>query len=155
MESYQISSKTLAIMPINKRKTKIYENDNVIIVDKSANKIISENCEYYGSSYAGRKKGTMQMIGVTHKAPILIQEEENIVFFPTSSPRLHDCAWISVNNLENYNSYDNESLITFNNNMIIRVNASKRIIENQVLRSTRLQAVSSKRRKNISHKNML
>ncbi len=154
MESYQINSKTLAIMPINKRKSKIYENENVIIVDKPANKIISENCEYYGSSYSGRKRGTMQMIGVTHKAPILIQEEESIVFFPTSSPRLNDCAWISVNNLENYNAYENESLITFNNNMIIRVNASKRIIENQVLRSTRLQAVSGKRKRRNSNKNM-
>ena len=56
MRDYTISDKTLAIIPISEKKSKIYENNNVIIVPKPAQKIIEENCEYYGSSYQGRKK---------------------------------------------------------------------------------------------------
>lgn len=146
METYQINSKTLAIMPLGKKTSKVYENENIIIVDKSANRIIAENCEYNGCSYAGRKKGTMELIGVTHKAPILIQEEKNLIFFPTCSPRIKDCAWISLNNIESYKPYDDESLITFNNNFVLKVNVSNQIIDHQVLRSTRLESVLHKRR---------
>lgn len=146
MENYQINSKTLAIMPISKKKSKIYENENVIIVDKPVNRIIAENCEYNGSSYAGRKKGTMELIGVTHKAPIVIQEDKNIIFFPTCSPRMHDCCWISLNNIERYKPYEGESLITFNNNFILQVNVSNQVIDHQVLRSTRLESVLQKRK---------
>lgn len=146
MDSYKINSRTLAIVPISKKKSKVYENTNIIIVNKSTNKIISENCEYYGSSFAGRKKGTMEMIGVTHKAPILIEDSESIVFFPTSSPRLNDCSWIALNNIDNYMPFDDESLITFTNNLTIQVNVSNKIINNQVLRATRLESVASKRK---------
>ncbi len=145
--NYRINQKTLAIIPINRKKSKIYENNTIIIVDKNANKIISENCEYYGSSYEGRKKGTQELIGVTHKAPILVQEEKDIIFFPTSSPRLNDCCWISLNNLDNYSAIDDESLIKFNNDIILQVNVSNKIIDHQVLRSTRLESVLNKRKK--------
>lgn len=146
MESYQINSKTLAIMPVGRKRAKIYENENVIIVDKPANRIIAENCEYNGSSYAGRKKGTMELIGVTHKAPILIKEDSDIIFFPTCSPRMRDCVWISLNNIESYRAYEEESLITFSNNFVLQVNVSNKIIDHQVLRSTRLESVLHKRK---------
>ena len=45
MDSYKINTETLAIVPINRKKSKIYENQNIIIVKKSANKIIEENCD--------------------------------------------------------------------------------------------------------------
>lgn len=147
MENYQINSKTLAIMPIGRKHSKIYENENVIIVDKPVSRIISENCEYNGSSYAGRKKGTMELIGVTHKAPIVVQEDKKLIFFPTCSPRMNDCGWISLNNIESYVPYENgESLITFSNNFMLQVNVSNKIINNQVLRATRLEAVIEKRK---------
>lgn len=146
MENYRINTKTLAIIPINKKKTKIYENDNVIIVNTNAKKIIQENCRYFGSSYEGRKRGTMEMIGVTHKAPICIEESNNIIFFPTSSPRLNDCGWISLGNVDGSIPYDDEALIRFENNLTLQVNASNKIINNQILRATRLESVLSKRK---------
>lgn len=146
MEKYKINNKTLAIMPINKKRSKVYEKSNIIIVEQSAKKIISENCSYYGSSYEGRKKGTSDLIGVTHKAPIVIQEDRNIIFFPTSSPRLNDCGWIALNNISSYSPHEGESVIKFNNNMLLQVNVSNKIIDNQVLRSTRLEAVLRKRK---------
>lgn len=150
LDSYTINDKTLAIVPISRKKSKVYENQNIIIVNKSTNKIISENCEYFGSSYAGRKKGTMELIGITHKAPILIEDSHNLIFFPTTSPRLNDCSWISLNNIDSYFPHDDESLITFQNNLTIQVNVSNKIINNQVLRATRLESVANKRKFNFS-----
>lgn len=144
--NYKINNETLAIIPINKKKSKVYEIDGVYIIEKNAKKIISENCEYFGSSYEGRKKGTMELIGVTHKAPILIEDSNNLIFFPTSSPRLNDCGWISLNNLDSYQSYDEESIISFQNNLKLQVAVSNRILDNQVLRATRLESVIRKRK---------
>ncbi len=133
-------------MPINKKRSKVYENENAFVVEKNARKIIAENCEYYGSSYEGRKKGTMELIGITHKAPILIEDSENLIFFPTSSPRLNDCGWVSLNNLDSYTPYDDESIIRFHNNLTLQVHASNKIINNQVLRATRLESIIYKRK---------
>lgn len=155
MDSYQINSKTLAIMPINRKQTKIFEDDMILIINKNTRKIIQENCEYFGSSYEGRKKGTMDLLGVTHKAPILIEETNNIIFFPTSSPRLNDCGWISLNNIESSRAYDDDSIIEFTNSIKLQVNVSNKIIENQVLRATRLESLLKKRRKKITESEQL
>lgn len=152
MRDYTISDKTLAIIPISEKKSKIYENNNVIIVPKPAQKIIEENCEYYGSSYQGRKKGTVDLIGVTHKSPIVIEDSAGLIFFPTSSPRLKTCGWISLNNIDTFAPYDNESLIRFQNNLTLQLPISSKIINNQVLRATRLESVLNKRKAKIINK---
>lgn len=121
LDSYQINPKTLAIIPINRKQTKIFEDEMVLVVNKNTRKIIQENCEYFGSSFEGRKKGTMDLLGITHKAPILIEESNNLIFFPTSSPRLNDCGWISLNNIEKNIPYDDESIIEFNNQTKLQV----------------------------------
>lgn len=149
MKDYIISSSTLAIIPINETKSKIYEKDNVIVVDKNAFKIVEENCEYYGSSYQGRKKGTEKLIGVTHKSPILIESKNNLIFFPTSSPRLKSCGWISLSNIEDFKAYDDQSLITFQNNLTMEIGVSIKSFNNQVLRATRLESVIRKRQEKI------
>ncbi len=145
-ENYLINDDTLAIIPLSKRKAKIYESGAVFIVSKNANRIIADNCEYFGSSYAGRKKGTLEMIGVTHKAPILIEDSHSLIFFPTASPRQNDCTWLSLKNIVSYQPYANDSLIRFQNNLQLQVAVSHKIIDNQVLRATRLEAVIRKRK---------
>lgn len=143
---YKITTETLAIMPINKRKAKVYENNDAFTIDCNAKKIIDDNCKYFGSSYEGRKKGTMELIGITHKAPILIEDSNNIIFFPTSSPRLNDCGWISLNNIDSYQPYDYDCIVMFQNNLKLQVPVSNKIINNQVLRATRLESIVRKRK---------
>ena len=147
MNHYKINKRTLAIVPISKSKSKIYEYNNVIVIKKNTEQVIKENCEYYGSSYEGRKKGTTELIGVTHKSPIIIEDTHHIIFFPTSSPRLKTCSWISLNNLESYESYENKSILKFQNELSIQLPVSNKIIDNQVLRATRLDSVSRHRKK--------
>lgn len=141
---YVINDNTLAIVPIDKRKSKVYEKDNVIIVDRPTKKIIEENCIYYGSTYEGRRRGTYELIGITHKSPILISNQSNMVFFPTCSPRIKECGWISLSNVEDYSSYEHDSIIRFSNNLKLQIPVSSKIINNQVLKSTRLESVVRK-----------
>ncbi len=147
MKNYTINNQTLAIIPIGKNKSKVYETDNVLIIEKNSQKIIEESCEFYGSTYEGRRKGTVNLIGVTHKSPIIVENSQSIIFFPTASPRSKDCSWISLNNLDVYAPFDTDSTIRFQNNLTIKLPISSKIINNQVLRATRLESVIKKKEK--------
>ena len=57
MKDYEINSSTLAIVPIGKDCSKVYEEEEEYIVNKSSNSIIKDNCIFYGSSYIGRCMG--------------------------------------------------------------------------------------------------
>lgn len=149
--TYTINKKTLAIIPISERSSKIYEENNVIIVPKTTQKLIEENCIYYGSSYSGRKKGTVDLIGVTHKSPIVIEETNGIIFFPTSSPRLKTCGWIALNNVSDYKEDNKDTIISFENDLQIKIPVSNKIINNQILRATRLESLMYRRKKIINN----
>lgn len=140
MQDYEINTETLALIN-EKDKTKVYEKDNVFYVDKSANKIMEDSCEYFGSSLAGRQRGTFNLIGVTHKSPIIVEETKEIIFFPTVSPRLKNCNWISLNNIERYYNEKGKVVIIFKNGQKLELSTSYGIVDNQILRATRLESV--------------
>ena len=141
MEEYEINSNTLALISVN-NKTKVYEKDKVFIVNKLANKIVEDSCSFFGSSLSGRQKGTTSLIGVTYKCPVIIEESKSIIFFPTCSPRLDTCSWISSNNIENYYSTpSNRVIIKFKNGLKLHISSTYGIIDNQILRSFRLESV--------------
>jgi competence protein ComK len=141
MNNYEINNDTLAIIPIDNYKSKVIEKDKEFIVDETPIKIIENSCQYFGSSYQGRFMGTKKLIGITHKAPIIIEESREIIFFPTNSPRLYECAWISLKNLNNYKRNNDASAILFNNGNLINLDISYGSLDNQVLRAARLESV--------------
>lgn len=141
MTTYEISCETLAIIPIENFRSKVIEKDDTIIVNRTPMQIIEDSCSFFGSSYFGRAKGTKKIIGVSHKAPIIIEESKEIIFFPTSSPRLYECCWVSLNNIDKYNKQENNALILFNNGYLLEVDMSYGSLDNQVLRATRLESV--------------
>ena len=145
MISYEINCNTLALIPISENETKVIENNNTFIVDKPIMEIIEDSCEYFGSSYLGRHQGTKKLIGITYKAPIIIEESKNLIYFPTSSPRLLNCSWISLGNLKNYQSKNGKTELLFTNNKKIKLDVSFGSFDNQVLRATKLEAVLRKR----------
>ena len=141
MNNYEINNDTLAIIPIDNYKSKIIEKNKEFIVDETPIKIIENSCQYFGSSYQGRFMGTKKLIVVTHKAPIIIEESREIIFFPTNSPRLYECAWISLKNLNNYKRNNDTSEILFNNGNLLNLDISYGSLDNQVLRAARLESV--------------
>lgn len=146
INSYEISQDTLAIIPIDSKKSEVIEIEDNFIVNKSATKIVDDSCRFFGSSLNGRHEGTKCLIGVNYKAPVIVEETSSMIFFPTNSPRLTDCTWISLNNIENYSKNNGKTEIVFKNGKVIEVDVSYGSLENQVLRSTRLESILRKRK---------
>lgn len=141
MEEYEINDGTLALISEDEENTTVYEDDKIFRVSKGANEIMEDSCAYFGSSLAGRQIGTNNLIGVTHKSPVIVEESREIIFFPTSSPRLTKCSWVSLNNIEKYYTEGKKVVIEFKNGQKLRLNLSYGIIDNQILRATRLESV--------------
>lgn len=145
-DTYEISNSTLAVIPINSNQTEVIEKFNHYIINKNCVKIIDDSCKFFGSSLDGRHDGTKNLIGVSYKPPIIVEESSEIIFFPTNSVRNKDCIWISLKNLERFHRDGGKTKIIFKNGVEIDLKVSYETIENQVLRSTRLESVLRNRK---------
>lgn len=142
MKNYEINSSTLAIVPLDNNITEVYEEEGKYVVEKSANAIIKENCEFYGSSYEGRCAGTKYLTGIKSKSPIIIEESRNIIFFPTNSIRNQQSTWIALNKIDSYKEkgpYKN-SRVYFKNNEKLDLDISYYSLDNQICRATMLKS---------------
>lgn len=141
MEDYEISSATLAIVPLGEEVSKVYEEEDEYIIQKSANSIIKDNCEFYGSSYEGRCIGTKTLTGIKTKFPIIIEESRNIIFFPTSSTRTKQSTWIALNKIKEISKKEHQnSEILFKNQDTLDLDISVNSLENQIVRATMLKS---------------
>ena len=133
MKNYMINNNTLAILPLGDTYSIVYEDNVSKIVKTRPNNIINYNCKMHGSSLEGRLKGTENLTGYSYKAPVSINND--LLFFPTTSPRLKECSWINL-----YNKFERTTQIVFNNNKYIDFRISKNILNNQILKASFLDA---------------
>lgn len=153
--NYEINDDTLAIIPVTETKSKVLEKENEYIVNNNTYEILDYSCQYFGSTYEGRKGGSKNILGSGYKVPILIKEENFIIFFPTESPLLQSCIWLSLHNIEKFEKgYNNSTNIYFKDGKKVKINVSFRTIENQILRSTRLESVLRNRSSSKSRINL-
>lgn len=148
LESYEINQDTLLIVPIDDKTSRVIETKNNYLVAQNTLAIIERSCKYFGSSYLGRKEGTKSLLGINYKTPIIVEETRNLIFFPTSSPRLHLSTWIALNGIESYQKKKGKSSILMKNGKNLDLSISFGSLENQILRATRLEAVLRKRVEN-------
>lgn len=141
LENYEINSHTVALLPTDGNGTMVIEEDTTYMVDKNTTEVINHSCKYFGSSFVGRKEGTKALMGISYKAPIIVEETKSLIFFPTSSPRFDNCTWISLKHVNNYLKNDQNSEITFKNGEKLKLDISYGSLENQVLRATRLESI--------------
>lgn len=145
---YEINEGTLAVVPLNSSKSKIYEDKKEYIIDNTPFEIIDYSCKYFGSSYEGRKDGTKSILHIEYKVPIVIESSNNLIFFPTSSPYSSDCCWISLKDIKSVKEIENKGTeITFINGKKVIIPVSKRMIDNQILRASRLDLIIRNRKK--------
>lgn len=144
--NYEINSTTIAIVPVEEKVSKVMELEDSFLVNQSTTEIIDESCKFFGSSYSGRQEGTKKLIGVNYKSPIIIEETLELIFFPTASPRIQDCVWISLNHIEDYYKKDFSTFIDFKNGNHLELEISYGSLENQILRATRLESILRKRK---------
>ncbi len=148
MDSYEINKDTCAVVSLDDEITKIIEKDEDYFINKNSYEIMEDSCEYYGSSCDGRIKGTKNILGSSYKVPIVIEETNDIIFFPTESPQSKKCVWVSLNNLDRYEKCDGFTKITFASGKEILIKMSISSFEMQVLRANRLSSILNKRKKN-------
>ncbi len=147
MEKYEINASTIAILSIDDYKSKIIEEDNSFIVERTTPKIIDDSCRYFGSSYLGRFEGSKNFLGGTiYKCPIIIEETHATIFFPTGSARSTKCSWISLNKISYYKKEKNETKIYFKNGTYMKFPISYSSLENQILRASRLESILRQRK---------
>lgn len=145
--NYEYSKGTLAILPNDDNTSLVFEDENRYVIHRSTSNIIEDSCLYFGSSLEGRKMGAKEILGAEYKVPIVIEESNNIIAFPTTSPYSPTCSWLSFNRILKIDRIDaNNSKVIFDNNVEILVPCSFRILENQLSRAARLDLVTRKRK---------
>ncbi len=147
MVEYEINESTNAIIPISETQTKVIEDDNTYQVNQKAIKIIDDSCKYFGSSYSGRFEGAKKLLGPKiYKAPIIVEETKELIYFPTGSARAHDCTWISLKKVKEIKKSNFTSIVKFKNNQEIELDISFESLNNQLLRASRLESILRQRK---------
>lgn len=143
IEEYQISRSTLAILPMgygSKLYSQIYDLENDQFSPSKPLELIKKSCRSFCSSYEGRKEGSRQLIGFTHKIPITIDSTNMMYFFPTASPTSKRCAWVSHAHVLHYEKVDSaNTLVYFRNKKTVIIPVSTYTFENQMLRTALLR----------------
>lgn len=143
---YEITFDTQVILPMDSKSSKIIENNESYVVNVTPMQILEHSCEYFGSSFDGRREGTKKLLGITHKSPIIVEESRKIIFFPTTSPDRNDCIWINLEKISRYyKSSQKKSIIEFKNGDIIEFDVSIGSLTNQILRASRLKYILEER----------
>ena len=144
--NYEINSSTQVVLPIDNSTSKAIEEKDEYVVNDNVLGIMEKSCEYFGSSFEGRKEGTKKLLGITHKSPIIIEESRKMIFFPTSSPDNPNCIWINLEKIDKYYRVSKKiSAIRFKNGDIMNFDVSFSSLSNQILRATRLKYVLEQR----------
>lgn len=139
---YEVSNGTLAIVPRENESSLVYEDENQYVVEQSPFSIMEDSCKYFGSTYEGRKNGARDILGAEYKVPIIIEDSNNLIVFPTTSPSAEDCVWISLKRVKKIEKVDSFSTkVIFDNNQEIVVDCSYRTVENQLSRASRLDLI--------------
>jgi len=143
IEEYEVNPYTMFLLPYtygSKVYSRIFELEDEFLSPFKPLDIIKKSCEYFSSSYEGRKAGTKQLLGMTHKLPIVIDPTNSIYFFPTTSPSRSECIWVSHGNIENYHRVaPKKTEVLFRNNQTFVFPISDSSFKNQLYRTDRLK----------------
>ena len=77
---YEITFDTQVILPVENNSSRIIENNESYVINVPPMQVLEHSCEYFGSSFNGRKEGTKKLLGITHKSPIIVEESRKIIF---------------------------------------------------------------------------
>ena len=139
---YEISKGTLAVIPNEFESSLVFEDEERYIIKEKPFNIMDDSCKYFGSTYEGRKNGAKEILGAEYKVPIVIEDSDNLIVFPTTSPSSDECAWIVLKRVKKIEKVDgNNTKIIFDNNIELIVPSSYRSIENQLSRASRLDLI--------------
>ena len=147
---YEINKGTLAIVPNEIDESLVYEDEERFLIHQSPFQIMEESCKYFGSTYEGRKDSAKAILGAEYKVPVIVEDTDNLIVFPTTSPKSEECIWISLKRVKSFEKIDSiNTKVIFDNNREIIVPVSYRTLENQISRESRLDFMMRKRKSNL------
>ncbi|EUJ22845.1 competence transcription factor [Listeria grandensis FSL F6-0971] len=153
MPVYEVNPHTMIILPLKTKsgvQSEIFELNDHRISSFTPLFLIKTSCQYFGSSYEGRKEGTRFLTGVTHKPPIMIDPSSFTYAFPTTSAGRDDCIWIFPQHIsEYYDSNYNCTTILFNNKQKIKLSVSFATFNNQMARVSMLHMKFSQKMRSV------
>ncbi|MHC1990685.1 competence protein ComK [Bacillus safensis] len=143
LDSYVINQTTMAVLSVEEGKrvySKVIERETSFYVELKPLQIIERSCRFFGSSYAGRKAGTYEVTGISHKPPIVIDSSNHLYFFPTYSSNRPQCGWISHKYIHTFQESSlGDTVVTFTNEQTIKLDVSYKSFESQVHRTAYLR----------------
>ena len=146
MDSYEINRETCAIISVDEKNARVLEEKIEYFVNQNTYEIMDNSCQYYGSSCEGRIKGTKMILGRNYKVPIVVEETNEIIFFPTEAAGNANCVWLALNNIRSYERNNGFTKVTFNSGKELIVKMSISSFETQILRANRLGSIIRKRK---------
>lgn len=153
--SEDITPLTMAVIPKldgygNLGSIIMEEETEHFIIQHTPSKLIDRACKFFGASLKGRQEGTFDVCGITHKAPICIDPQSGMYFFPTSSPANQSCIWIAHSHIDVINkTEDNRTEITFQTGRNVVVDVSYGSMLNQIQRTAQFRYLLDNRIKNL------
>ena len=129
----RISGKTLIIYYNNFNTVMINTDGKIIINCNFIRSLLNKSCIFYGSSLNGRLKGSKDLLKCRYKLPIIISESNRLIFFPVNK-----YFWINFNMIESFEKKENHTIITFKNGYKRSIFVSYRVVNNQMLKCSRL-----------------
>lgn len=129
----RINGKTLIIYYDNFNTIMINTDGKIIINGNFIRSILNKSCIFYGSSLNGRLKGSKDLLKCRYKLPIIISESNRLIFFP-----VNNYFWINFNMIESFEKKENHTIITFKNGYKRSIFVSYRVVNNQMLKCSRL-----------------
>ena len=129
----RISGKTLIIYYDNFNTIMINTDGKIIINGNFIRSILNKSCIFYGSSLNGRLKGSKDLLKCRYKLPIIISESNRLIFFPVNK-----YFWINFNMIESFEKKENHTIIIFKNGYKRSIFVSYRVVNNQMLKCSRL-----------------
>ena len=145
--NYNVTDKTLAVLPESKNVAKIIDKNKNYNVNSSTFRVIEHSCEYFGFSYRTRVENSQKYIKTKYKTPIVIRDKNHLIFFPVGSPIKNNATWFSYNNIKNYYpaKNNNGTVIRFNNGLVMRIDTSFYTFNQQFMKAARIAAMVKER----------
>lgn len=144
--AYEISEGTYAICPNEKSGSIILEDDGVYEIQESPSSVIDYGCHFFGSTYQGRREGAINILNTRYKVPIVVEDSQNIIFFPTANKDEKDCCWIAINKIRNFHPVGKRTKVEFIDGKTFTFDISFHSFQNQVLRASRLDSILRSRK---------
>ena len=99
---YIITKNTFLLKANEKNGTKIIERGKEKNSKESMLTIINDSCSYYRFSLEYRLYESKEEFKKNYKLPIIIDNDQKIIFFPLKSITSKDNIWVSYNNITTF-----------------------------------------------------